>query len=792
MAWPQLSSFGASLRKFTSQDNDQGLVLLIGRLHTINIDEAVKFGFVEASEPKRSEIISGLPPGGYAGEKMMVSPLPSIRLSQLVKFAPGFDLSMVDDIDPPVVRPVLQSATVVLPKAEKKERISDAGVKIGRARKDFYSRRVTAEDVSGMTEAEKKKFISKLALWAYSPSQAREDGVEYGVAEFIQSARLNMPDFSALKSGSIGSALKIGNDEAGSFIGFCNAIADKLNSELKSKKDLALALIDLHEDPAFMAYVKHINSRSYISRDFKKVMKFCDLFEFKPNQKPDGSFYIYRFSDGLKVIESPQTAREISDNEYALRSNQYHWDKLCRVRKEKTKGEDGAPVRPDRPHLADLKNSWLRKDADITPQDLISVFGFRGVEFGEWLPQDERQIVLNEAYAACCALAEVTGLPESMISLNGTLAIAFGSRGKGRAMAHYEPDLEVFNLTRMNGAGSMAHEWAHALDYFLSKKKESTIESATSSDRMPVTEDEITIALARIKDMFAAKDPAAHSKSFGAAMQIVRSEIEWSKQPELAMSELQDSISKRIEYAVTWIIKWGRDNAASSSEMNRVLRGELMDIYGLEVAKDEDLPQINYRSIKSFAFTLEAIARMSVEDRPDLVYSGYDMMERNESRIISALKATGFVNDENLHKKKNAKNFRGLVCNAMLDLMKFRLYVRKPESLIAAANRKSRFTVDAELLDSSKSKKYYSTSKELFARSFESFVFDQMKAMDTPCDYLVHSVEEDKFSDKTKYIGNPYPEGDERKKINIAMSRLMEIVREYASPSSINAPRVQP
>ena len=32
-------------------------------------------------------------------------------------------------------------------------------------------------------------------------------------------------------------------------------------------------------------------------------------------------------------------------------------------------------------------------------------------------------------------------------------------------MAHYEPARNVINLTRLKGAGSLAHEWGHALDY---------------------------------------------------------------------------------------------------------------------------------------------------------------------------------------------------------------------------------------------------------------------------------------------------------------------------------------
>ena len=52
----------------------------------------------------------------------------------------------------------------------------------------------------------------------------------------------------------------------------------------------------------------------------------------------------------------------------------------------------------------------------------------------------------------------------------GTLAIAFGARGSGNAAAHYEPLRTVINLTKMHGAGSLAHEWWHGLDDYLGTK----------------------------------------------------------------------------------------------------------------------------------------------------------------------------------------------------------------------------------------------------------------------------------------------------------------------------------
>lgn len=114
-----------------------------------------------------------------------------------------------------------------------------------------------------------------------------------------------------------------------------------------------------------------------------------------------------------------------------------------------------------------------RDGKDVTPEQFISELGFRGVEFGNWVGQGkgakERQGMLNQAYDALMDLAEVVGVPPRAISLDGTLGLGFGSRGAGWASAHFESDTLVINLTKTRGAGSLAHEWFHALDNYFAR-----------------------------------------------------------------------------------------------------------------------------------------------------------------------------------------------------------------------------------------------------------------------------------------------------------------------------------
>lgn len=101
-------------------------------------------------------------------------------------------------------------------------------------------------------------------------------------------------------------------------------------------------------------------------------------------------------------------------------------------------------------------------------QDYLDTFGFRGGEFGNWLNQSERQKCLDFGYNALKDLANILNIQDRDISLGGNLSIAFGARGRGNAAAHYEPARQVINLTRFSGAGSLAHEWFHALDHYYS------------------------------------------------------------------------------------------------------------------------------------------------------------------------------------------------------------------------------------------------------------------------------------------------------------------------------------
>ena len=130
----------------------------------------------------------------------------------------------------------------------------------------------------------------------------------------------------------------------------------------------------------------------------------------------------------------------------------------------------------DLPHLKHLHRTGPHNgdvlDARTPEEMLLQDFNVSGVEYGNWLNQKEASEHMFFAYNSMADLATAIGVDKRALSLGGQLGLAFGSRGlggKGAAMAHFEPHNVAINLTRMKGAGSLAHEYAHALSNYFAK-----------------------------------------------------------------------------------------------------------------------------------------------------------------------------------------------------------------------------------------------------------------------------------------------------------------------------------
>lgn len=106
------------------------------------------------------------------------------------------------------------------------------------------------------------------------------------------------------------------------------------------------------------------------------------------------------------------------------------------------------------------------KESDL-PIQIVKKYALHSIEFGNWVSQKERLSLSYQLDKALSDFSKALGVPMYKIGFGQMLSIALGARGSGTAMAHFEPHLFVINMTKTQGAGSLAHEWAHAFDRYI-------------------------------------------------------------------------------------------------------------------------------------------------------------------------------------------------------------------------------------------------------------------------------------------------------------------------------------
>lgn len=102
----------------------------------------------------------------------------------------------------------------------------------------------------------------------------------------------------------------------------------------------------------------------------------------------------------------------------------------------------------------------------VSTEQFKDKFGLKAVQSGNWVLKDKESIEFHvqRAAEAFVDMADVTGISPELLGFGGRLGLSFGARGKGGALAHYEPVQRVINITKMKGGGSLGHEYFHALD----------------------------------------------------------------------------------------------------------------------------------------------------------------------------------------------------------------------------------------------------------------------------------------------------------------------------------------
>ena len=298
-----------------------------------------------------------------------------------------------------------------------------------------------------------------------------------------------------------------------------------------------------------------------------------------------------------------------------------------------------------------------------------------------------------------------------------SLAIAFGARGKGGALAHFEPGRNVINLTKIKGAGSLAHEWGHALDYFL---------GTSMGGRMYFTESRCSAG--------------NYPETFKIMTDITNS-LRYKECTAEEMFEIVNNNMKRYKerYIKPWFDKH-RDKMINNDGHNKA------------ILQDYELEEFNETESKIYSCeaNIEALPRLN-----DIYKKITGRMPDREQRDL-------------------LKNAIWWYQSAYKDIENY----KKTGEFDSKQRKKTKYYEACLKLDTNRQKPYYATIVEMFARAFESFVEDSARENGFVTQYLVHSTGNSGY--ESMGMGSPYPAGEEREQFNELFRQLFKAIKiEY-------------
>ena len=321
----------------------------------------------------------------------------------------------------------------------------DFGEKIGGARKDLWSSRgLYSADLDEMNDRETEKFVKKDYIWKNPDYQSLIDnGMPRDVAYFIKTVRDSLYASPRYYTTDNTPEKKLARQKE--YVDTVREIQTVVE-KVRTRYEAMLAFRDILIEGG---YIKHVRG------NYRDFLTATDKGRENPNitNKLVNALYFRSEEDYERKI-----VREASRKGFGVPAS------------KKDPGKTTAGKKRFVPEqLKDVRRTGpdLRHGQDVTGQDYLDAFGFRGGEYGNWMNQDDRRESMNMGFDALKDLAGVLHISEKDISFRETLSIAFGARGRGNAVAHYEPLRKVINLTKMRGAGSLAHEWWHGLDDYL-------------------------------------------------------------------------------------------------------------------------------------------------------------------------------------------------------------------------------------------------------------------------------------------------------------------------------------
>lgn len=273
-----------------------------------------------------------------------------------------------------------------------------------------------------------------------------------------------------------------------------------------------------------------------------------------------------------------------------------------------------------------------RNGADVTPAQFNEAFGFRGVQFGNWVEDRRRQQDLNDAYDALMDLAGILDVPPKALSLNGSLGLAFGARGSGGknpAAAHYEPGQVVINLTKRAGRGSLAHEWFHAADNYFAKQRKIQRGTYITDNTSPAAEvegvrPEVVDAFFAVKRAIAATGLKARSSN----LDMLRSDPYWGTGIEMHARAFESYVIAKLE-----------DQGASNDYLANVVNGSAWAMQAQLAGLGDSYPYLKPEEIDGVRTAFDDLFRTIETRETDTGVEMYSLMPAREPMHSKALRA---------------------------------------------------------------------------------------------------------------------------------------------------------
>lgn len=356
---------------------------------------------------------------------------------------------------------------------------------------------------------------------------------------------------------------------------------------------------------------------------------------------------------------------------------------------------------------------WV-EGSEISSAPYMDTLGLRGGEFGNWLNDGDREKVLVRGYEGFVDMMEVMGLPPQAVSLDRSLAIAFGARGHGTFAAHYEYERRVINLTKPSGAGCLAHEWGHGLDHYLHGRAilHGLVNRGYSGP--PMMSEVVAI-------------PGMWNKNNGDA-----------KVPEVgALNAIAESMARIFK------IKEQKSPEAYREQLVRGLERETDDFYyAMATARNHAYTLMernpgkgHHISITNDAEQARAMAEMDEAVAPfvEKVRGGSPLT--HEEAEMAVLKLRGFTG--------RVAQFQTAVANWITNAVRHHYRARQELSSFDQQMSSGTPVVPVQIRDTEyqqavgKLTEYYARPREMFARCFESCIADELQKAGRVSPFLV-------------------------------------------------------